>query len=256
MAILRLRPLAEMPNRRRDAPVIDGDRAGPMLLRVMMDNFERFKAALDAYSDVLREAGHPDRGQKTFGTLLACADLMLGADLAEEMGVPMVDDLRPWGEMLATDKMSEYEDMSDNWRACLKHLLTSRVEAWRAGSRNTVGQLLDDLAREERDLESGFSCVDANKLLAQAGLHVLGKGNKVDPKSYVLCIPNESQLVAAQFRETRWIGQAGASVWKSALRQGPATVICTDKGFNRVRVNGVQERCTLVRMAAFEETVG
>jgi hypothetical protein len=227
-----------------------------MLLRGLMDNWSRFPKTLLDYFDVLRDAGHNDRGQKTFGTLLACADLMLGPDLAEEMGVPMVDDLRPWGERLATEKMSEYEDMSDNWRACLKHLLTSRVEAWRAGSRNTVGQLLDDLAREERDMESGFDCAAANKLLAQAGLHVLGKGNKIDPKSYVLCIPNESQLVAAQFRDTRWIGQAGASVWKSALRQGPATVICTDKAHNRVRVNGVQERCTLVRMAAFEETAG
>jgi hypothetical protein len=160
--------------------------------------------------------------------------------------------------MLATEKMSEYEDMSDNWRACLKHLLTSRVEAWRAGSRNTVGQLLDDLYRDQRQgLEhEGMTVSDANKALAQAGLHVLGPGNKVDPGNYVLCIPNESQLVAAQFRETRWIGQAGASVWKSALRQAPATVVCTAKEFNRVRINGVQERCTLVRMRAFEATAG
>jgi hypothetical protein len=119
-----------------------------------------------------------------------------------------------------------------------------------------VGQLLDDLAREERDLGSGFDCAAANKQLGQAGLHVLGKGNKVDPKSYVLCIPNESQLVAAQYKETRWLGQPGASVWKSALRQAPAMVICTDKALNRVRINGVQERCTLVRMGAFEESAG
>lgn len=258
MAILRLRPLAEMKNRRKDAPVVDGDRCGPMLLRVMMDNWSRFKHALDAYCDVLRAAGHPDRGQKTFGTLLACADIMLGPELAEEMGVPMVEDLSPWGELLAADKMSEYEDMSDNWRACLKHLLTSRVEAWRAGSRNTVGQLLDDLYRDRgKALDEGSLTVhDANKLLGQTGLHVLGPDNKADPGGYVLCIPNESQLVAAQFRETRWIGQAGASVWKSALRQAPAAVVCADKTLNRVRINGVQERCTLVRLRAFEETAG
>jgi hypothetical protein len=197
---------------------------------------------------VLREAGHPDRGQKTFGTLLACADLMLGAELAEELGVPMVDDLSPWSELMAIEKLSEYDDMSSNWRACLKHLLTSRVDAWRAGTRHTVGRLLDDLASGHTGPQEG------NVALAQAGLQALAPGNRVDPKGWVLCIPNESQLVGSLFKDTKWVGQAGASVWKSALRQAPAALVSTDKALNRVRINGVQERCTLVRMRVFEES--
>ena len=262
MAILRLRPLAEFPSRLKNAPVIDGERAGPMLLRVMMDNWERFPAALEAYFEVLRLAGHPDRGQKTFGTLLACADLMLGPELAAELDIPMVDDeIRAWGERLAVSGLAEYEDMTDNWRGCLKHLLTSRVDAWRSGNRHTIGQLLDDFRADyaSDDAPGGGSLTkeELNRQLAQVGCKLIWD-REIDPSpdGWVLAIPNESQLVAAQFKETRWVGQAGASVWKSALRQGPAAVIAADKAKNRVRINGVQERCTLVRLRALEEMAG
>jgi hypothetical protein len=254
MAILRLRPLAEQPSRLKEAPSVDKERTGSMVLRVLMDNWDRFPAAIAAYFEVLRLAGHPDRGQKTFGTLLACADLMLGPELADELDVPMVDDLSPWGERLAVSAMAEYEDMTENWRACFKHLLTSRVEAWRAGKQHTVGQLLDEFrASLKSEHGEGLSRDKVNEMLAQAGLRLIWDQRlDPDPEGFVLAVPNESQLVAQQYRETRWVGQAGASVWKSALRQGPPAVIVTDKSFNRVRINGSQERCTLVRLRAYE----
>ena len=253
MAILRLRPLKDHPKRHKNAPTVDAERTGPMLLRVMMDEWSRFPATLEAYADVLREAGHPDRGQKTFGTLLACADLMLGPDIAHELGLPMVDDLAEWGERLATSRMAEYEDNAENWRACLQHLLTSRVEAWRGGVRHTVGQLIDawreQCVRGEGDLKLEM----VNDQLAQAGLKLMSDHRiDDDPMGFVLAIPNESQIVAQLYRDTRWVGTAGASVWKSALRQGPASVIVADKSLNKVRINGVQVRCTLVKMRAFE----
>ncbi len=254
MAILRLRPLDELPSRLKVAPTVDEERTGPMLLRVMIDAWERMGLALGAYFETLRLAGHPDRGQKTFGTLLACADLLLGPELADEMGVPMVDDLRPWGELLAVTGMVEYEDMAENWRACLTHLLTSRVDAWRGGQRHTVGALIDEF-RGGLDIGGGDLDLErVNALLAQAGLKLLwDRRLDPDPKGWVLAIPNESQMVAQQFKETRWMGHAGASVWKAALRQGPAAVIVADKGMNKIRVNGAQVRCTLVRLRALEE---
>ena len=255
MAMLRLRPLNEHPSRLKAAPSVDLDRTCSMLLRVLMQGFPRFEATKEAYFEELRLAGHSDRGQKTFGTLLACADLMLGPELAEELGVPMVDDLSPWRERLAVSQLAEMEDQSENWRACLKQLLTSRVEAWRAGTRHTVGELLDAfIGTAERDADNELTMERVNAQLSQAGLRLLHDPRiDRDPKGWVLAIPNESQLVAQQFKDSRWVGQAGASVWKNALRQGPASVFCQDKGLNRVRINGVQERCTLVRLRAFEE---
>ena len=99
---------------------------------------------------------------------------------------------------------------------------------------------------------------DARRFLAQAGLGLLRPGEldggHVDPGGWVLAIPNESQLVADLYKGTPWAGAGGsASVWKSALRQAPPEVICVDPRKNRIRINGVQERCTLVRLKEFSD---
>ena len=74
---------------------------------------------------------------------------------------------------------------------------------------------------------------------------------------WVLAVPNESQLVADLYKGTPWAGAGGsASVWKSALRQAPPEIICVDPRKNRIRINGVQERCTLVRLKQFNEWTG
>lgn len=251
LAILRLRPLAEHAGRAAQAPVIDLEITGPMLLRRLIDGWGRFEEAYGAYATVLREAGHADRGQKTFGTLLACADLLLGPVAARDMGCPTVGDLSIWGKLLAPATLAEHVDQSDNWRACLNHLLTSRVEVWRSGQRHTVGQLLDDFRVESANgPDSTLFAGDVRRLLAQAGLGLLVEGAG---RELLLAVPNESQLVGQQYRDTRWIGEAGAGVWKYALRQAPPEVIVTDARLNRVRINGVQQRCTLIKLAALED---
>lgn len=39
--------------------------------------------------------------------------------------------------------------------------------------------------------------------------------------------------------------------WKDALRQAPAAIIITDKNVNRIRIGGVQQRCSLVVLKHF-----
>jgi hypothetical protein len=58
------------------------------------------------------------------------------------------------------------------------------------------------------------------------------------------------------FKNTAWAGVAGGSVWKSSLRQAPEEIVFFDVARNRVRINGVQERCTLVRLKAFNDWSG
>ena len=238
--------------------VIDEETTGPMLLRVLMDNWHRFAACNEAYRDALRAGGHDGRGQDTFGGLLACADLLLGPELLEEFGLP-VDDLSKWSELLATSSMLEYEDRAANWRGCLNYLLTARVEAWRAGSQHTVGAILDHIRheREHSNLSSESWESELKKvrgMLAQADLGILQPGETgFEFEGWTLAIPNESQLVAALMKDSVWAGAPGASVWKSALRQAPASVVSFDPAFNRVRINGVQRRCTLVRLRMLEE---
>ena len=254
MAVLRLEKFDREKSGDK-APTIDREITGLMLLRVMMDGWERFPAAFDAYRDALRAGGHDGRGQDTFATLLACADLMLGPELLEEFNLP-VEDLSPWSRLLATSAMFEYDDQAENWRACLNFLLTARVETWRAGAQHTVGAIFEHLAELHRtlncDSEGWAEEVKKHRsLLAQADLGLMLPGEFDD--GFTLAIPNESQLVAALLRDSVWAGAPGASVWKSALRQAPKDVVSFDPMFNRVRINGVQRRCTLVRLRKLEE---
>ena len=251
MAILRLRRLDARASGSA-APTLDGETTGPRLLRRLIEDWPRFPAALEAYRSVLRGAGHDGRGQDTLGVLLACADLALGPELAEELGVPMIDDLGKWGEWLAPSTMLEYEDRAANWLGCLRHLLTSRVDAWRQGSQHTVGALLERLERAQNGGEFQSELTACKSMLAQAGLGIAVPGELADADDgFSLCVPNESQLVGSLFRDTKWAGAPGASVWKSALRQAPAELLVS--GNNRRSINGVQVRCTIVRMGVFSK---
>lgn len=245
MALLRLKRLDKAKSGKA-APTIDADTTGPRLLRVLMDNWSRFPQALEAYRAALRAVGHDGRGQDTLGVLLACADLAIAGDVAVELGIDMYDDVSSWGDALAPATMLEYEDRSANWLGCLRHLLTSRVEVWRSGLRNTVGALLDSLDNRDTSFDTG--CQD----LGLTGLSVIQPGKHEtwrDGDGWFLCVPNESQQVAALFKDTKWAGAPGASVWKSALRQAPTEILAG--GDNRVRINGVRTRCTIIKMGAF-----
>jgi hypothetical protein len=271
MAILRLHQLPASAYSQVAPTIVDGDTCGPRLLRRLIDGWSRFDRVLADYRAVLEGAGHDGRGQDTLGTLLACAHLAIGEELADHLKIPMVDELGKWGELLAPSTMLEYEDLSANWHSAIKYLLTSRVEAWRGGLRHTVGQLLEDLMTtydkhptavlEGATVQGVMNLPDAVRLLSQAGLGIMRLcelDHHADPTNeWILCVPNESQLVAELYRSTPWAGLGGiSSVWKSALRQAPAAIASSDRDRNRVRINGVRERCTLIRVKAFQDYGG
>jgi len=244
MAIVHLRP--------REAgytgklPVVDQDVVGRMMLRRLIDRWPAFDETYQHYRSALADGGHDGRGQDTFGTLLACADLLLGDALLEELGLPTIENgLARWGEWLAPASLPEAEDGGENWRRCLNHLLTARIDAWRGGLRHTVGQLLDDLDTD------GLSLADANAQLAQIDLRVRPAMEVIpsQPRGWMLCVPNSSQMLAQVFKGEVWGGDGSTGVWSGALRQGAHTgVVITDKHLNKVRINGVERRCTLVNV--------
>lgn len=202
---------------------------------------------------MLRQAKHDGRGQDTYAVTLACADLMLGADNLADLGFP-VDDLGKWVEWLPAPA-----DTHENWRLCLTHLLTSRVEAWRDGQRRTVGQLLHDLQLPSNDPDH-FELKFAKNYLAQAGLGIV-EGKSADGAAtgrYALAIPHSGPLVAALFKDTVWAGAHGVGGWQTALRQAPKEVVLqqADPGkpnWNVRKVGGVAVRCTIVNLEGFRK---
>jgi hypothetical protein len=211
----------------------------------------RFPATYRAYREALAAGGHSGRGQDTYGTLLAAADLIVGPELAEELGLPMGEDLRAWSELLHASTLPEVGDALPNWKASFNHSQQSRVEAWRSGTRATVGQLIEDLraamARRARSIApeaSDLTFKQAKRLLADAGLGLLYT------KKYglLLAIPNSSPQVERLFYGSRWQGVPGIGGWSEALRQAPAHIVIRDRELNRVSINNVQQRCMLIAL--------
>ena len=255
-AKLRLQPRDTARSGDRPPEIDPGaDSNGRMLLGRLMAEWHRWETTLEAYRDALRAGGHSGRGQDTYGTLLAIADLLLGPELAEELNIPMVDDLSFWSEVLAADAIAEVADALPNWQTCALHILTSRVPAWRDGKRATVGQVLSELDRASFGDHDGMDSGLARQMLGQAGIGLIDKmDRRYDFAGWGLAIPNQSPILAELFEGTNWIGAPGAPGWAEALRGGaPTGAIVTDKTRNRIAVNGVQCRCTLLDLEKFKE---
>jgi hypothetical protein len=248
LAILRLKPLAKKAVAEKPL-VIDAETCGRMVLAILMREFSRFGETFAEYRRALAAGGHTNRGQDTYGTLLAMADLLLGPELAGELGVRQTEDTQWWSEHLAADALPEVEDAKANWRDCLEHLLGNQVAVWRSGARATVGQLLDDLA--------GGTAIELPEARRELGLTGLGLAmpGEIAPveAGWVLAVPNSSPLVARLYEGRPW--QHGG--WKDALRQCPIEgLVLTDKRLNYRRINGMQTRCTLIVMGRYHQASG
>jgi hypothetical protein len=246
------------PERLKAAPEINARRladAGRKMLRRLLDHFGEFDALFQHYRRALSAGGHDGRGCDTYGVLLTCAHLVLGDEGVDALGLP-IDGFDHWADWLAVSSLSEMADQDENWRECLSWLLQFRVDAWRNGKHQRVGHVLDAV---RGGLDRTLELEPAKELLALAGL-----GLRVNPaapprewwKGLLLAVPNRGDAVAQIFAGSKWGGgPGGAGVWGSALRQGPAGVIVTDKRLNHLRINGDQHRCTLIDLDAFDALV-
>jgi hypothetical protein len=246
MALLRLYRL----KRGQQAPALSPQTlsmVGRFILRRLSDEWSRFSQTYGAFRQELSETGMDGRGQDTFGTLLTCADMILHRGWSDDRlsTVTVAGDVRPWRDVMSVSQMVEFEDRSDNWRLCLSHMLTVPVEAWRHGTRSTVGQALmqywDDTRENYPDIEKEK---ELRQVLGQAGLglvkHAAGDGRA---GREALAVPNQSPLVRRLFVDSPWAGDVGASVWSQALRQAPRGKVYETA---RARVNGDVPNCTLI----------
>lgn len=240
MAILRLYRLAAG----QDAPCLEPQElavAGQHILRRMIDEWPRFGETYAAFRRAMADAGMDGRGQDTFGTLLTCADMIGHQGWDEErLRTPTADgDLVAWSDLMAIDKMHEFEDAAENWRLCLSHMLSVPVEAWRNGTRTAVGQVLYDYYHSVDDMNAGT----AKLLLSKAGLTLVKRGNAL--RENWLAIPNQNAQTRALFDGSKWAGDVGAGVWAGALRQAPFGAIY-DTGL--CLINGTRFRATLINL--------
>jgi hypothetical protein len=153
VAVLRMLPFDK--DSERPEP-INAETAGPKVLAQMMrawgDNGQGFRDQYARFAEALKQGGHDKRGQDTYGTLLACAAMMLGDDLAAELDVKVgPEEERWWTEHLSVENLPETEDATPNYRQCLNRILTTTVRDWRNVSYNTIGQVVRALRSVDDD---------------------------------------------------------------------------------------------------------
>lgn len=172
---------------------------GARIRRRLVDGWARLAPTLETYAQALAERGHSKRGCDVFGTLLACADLVMfdqvNGDYAAEMAeqLPAADD---------------DTDDADEW---LHHLLSSVTDVHRDGARFTLAEWITKAAGLDPDARPE----EARRILGTVGLAVefdaAGTG--------WLLVANRGARLAELFRGTHWAGRSGATaVWVQTAR--------------------------------------
>ena len=199
---------------------------GRQVLRRLIDQWPRFDQTLDLYREVLMENGHGQGGADQFGTLLACADLIL------HDAEPDVETLATWGKRLAADTLAETLATVSDARACLDYLLEAQPESWKGGTKQGVAELCAQIMGHA---EAGL----ANDALAAGGMRLVQRRGL---PGWWLAVGTSHRGTQKLYEESRWRGAAGITgPWAQALgRLEGAISNCTQK------IGGKATRCTLI----------
>jgi len=209
---------------------------GRALRRRLLDQWPRFADTLAAYRAELVQAGHGGRGADQFGTLVACADLLL-FDYPPES-----ETLRNWAEALAPATLRETQDQASDHDSLIQFLRTQTADVYRDGQKHAIGTLISEAAGIPRRDHEFADSAGAGEKLGVYGLKVrtdAGTGKKW------LAVASNHQGAAKLFAGSQWAGAPGATApWVRTLRKVPGW----KEAF--LRFNAVPSRCALIPLEA------
>jgi hypothetical protein len=107
---------------------------GAKLLRRMIDSWSRIDPTVDWFRAALKTQGHDSRGTDVFGTLLACAWVML------HDAAPAEEDVIHWLDAVRPDTLIEVSGATSEEQSCLEHLMTSIVQSTGGEEREALGE--------------------------------------------------------------------------------------------------------------------
>lgn len=224
---------------------------GARLFRRVVDQWPRFARTLDAYRAGLEEhTGFDARMQDTYGTLLACADLVL-YDSAEP------DAIKRLCADLAVMVTPQRVESSRDQERCLQHLLQSTVDRG-VGTRRTVASWLRQAAAFDSDGAIDFERRrDAIQALGVVGIKPMIETDptKSPPDRSLkpidkrgLFIVNSHPALKKMFDDSPWPGETGANgAWVTVLRR----IDGAEVPGNSQRVGGTVQRGTIVPVGDF-----
>ncbi|RWF49965.1 MAG: hypothetical protein EOS50_30255 [Mesorhizobium sp.] len=242
MAMLNLSQLDRPGKSGRDL-VLKPETDGRMILRQIMDGWREFNdVLLPDYATILGERGLSARAIDTFGTLLAAAQLLVGPEVLEEIGLP-VTDANHLGEMIAEATAADRTENLDHWHKCIDTLFQSQIDAWRDGVKPTIGGVCELLRLGPQ--AGGWDARGARERLELVSLGAFDRG-KVEPNAGpVLAVPASAPQLHRIFGDTDF--HKGG--WYTALKQAPKGIVLPAR---KVKINGSTTHCLLIDLDAFE----
>lgn len=238
MAILNLAELEKAGKNGMDME-LKPETDGRMLLRQVMDGWTDFRdRLLPDYARILGAKGLGARQIDTYGTLLAAAELLVGPELLEEMGLPVTEE-DALGNAIATATLAERTENLPHWHQAVDMLYQSTIEAWRDGQKPTVGETCD-LYRS-----GNFMLEEARQRLALANLGVMKEGWAEANAGKVLAIPADGPHLRRLYGDSDF-KQGG---WFAALKQAPRGIVHPAR---KVKINGSTRHCLLLDLEAFD----
>jgi hypothetical protein len=235
----------------------EAKRWGDLLRRRLIEQWPRFEATLAVYQTEMHRQGYSGREQDTYGTLLACGDLLLydtGPEMLAAAGraYEKVRDLTA----IVDVARSEAEDTSER---CVKHLASHRLPARGAEPQDTVARWLQKLLVKIHNEDTAEHVKAVRDRLGAHGLRVVhlaadhldgnGQGGLVDAyltlnskrdvQPMWLAVANKTNKGMQEiFAGSHWPG----GVWTQALSLIPGAFVNKKSRF----AGGSPENCVLV----------
>jgi hypothetical protein len=211
------------------------EQLGRRLLRRIVDHWPRLEETLGAYRAAMAEAGYSARGRDVYGTLLACADLLLhdalpASDHEETGTAAWIDKLGRAGVL-----SEEREGLARN--ECLDYLLTTELESPTDRKRYLIGDWIARAANRGPWATDPDQRDHARRVLLLAGLKLQPHGGQ----DY-LAVANAHRGLARIFERTEWQSRSGLDgPWRQVLRRVPGHIV-----FDKTIWFGTASRATLV----------
>lgn len=216
LGILELKPFAAGSI----APDLDSyalPQLGDQLRRRMVDGWPRLAETLRLFQRALSLGGHTARACDQFGTLLACAHILLDDELPDD------EEIAHWAGLCDRETMAEISEATADHTACINHMLTSTVQARGGDEREVLGTWVGRAVAADPD-----SLDKSAERLQQLGLKLCNprfypaegdKRARWGAQEYMKALPGylavavTHQGLSGLFQGTKWQG----GVWRQSL---------------------------------------
>ena len=208
---------------------------GPGLWRRLLNRWDDFADVLRGYRSALRALGHEVRATDTFGSMMACAELMLFDERRSE------DEVLAWARKAPEPGDLNEDGQMTNSEQCWQYLRTIEHGDWGSGHHEVMGELMIEAFNG-----ANFDVDQVRRNLRRFGIAVTNEaGKKLTPETeledrYIAVARNHARL-AKLFDNTPWARGGHAEALLGLEGAYPAI-----RSKSTVRFDGGVDRAVLI----------